>query len=388
MDFILNHVKSVSDELKQFAKNLPDGTIGKNLTFFDETSDEVEQHSVFLVTIPEDRNTVNNFGTGYNTIGFRRELYSLYTGNWYHTLYDLGEYNAEHNFSDTIEWVKDFTNYCVQKKIYPIIIGGTQALTYSLYAAFENLEQRINISVADARFDLQSSDDFSLASDSYLYHIIMHKPNYLNNFTNLGYQTFLNSQEEIQLFQHLYFDAYRLGVLKNDMELCEPVLRETDVLSIDFSSIRSLDIRGNHSSKVSGFSSDEICQLTRYAGLSSRVKVLGVFEFNPTDENDMLHGQVLAQMIWYFLEGLNFRKDEFPNPALNGFKKYSVIIEHETIIFYKSDATERWWMEINVIEDNKIKRRALIPCTYNDYLTAIRMEIPERWYNNKKRIEV
>ena len=34
--------------------------------------------------------------------------------------------------------------------------------------------------------------------------IIMHKPSYLFSYTNIGYQSYLNSQEEIDLIEKLF----------------------------------------------------------------------------------------------------------------------------------------------------------------------------------------
>ena len=53
---------------------------------------------------------------------------------------------------------------------------------------------------------------------------------------------------------------------------------------------------------------------------------------------------------------------------------------------YKRDKRGRWWMEINVISNNKYKRHALIPCTYQDYLEATEQKIPERWYKALRKL--
>jgi hypothetical protein len=39
---------------------------------------------------------------------------------------------------------------------------------------------------------------------------IIDEPNNLFNYCNIGYQTYYNSQEEIDLIEKLFFDAYRL----------------------------------------------------------------------------------------------------------------------------------------------------------------------------------
>ena len=72
----------------------------------------------------------------------------------------------------------------------------------------------------DSRFDLGSIDD-ELSSNSFLSKIIMEQPNNLFNYSNIGYQTYFNPQEEIDLLDKLYFDAFRLGEVK-DVTLVEP----------------------------------------------------------------------------------------------------------------------------------------------------------------------
>jgi hypothetical protein len=203
----------------------------------------------------------------------------------------------------------------------------------------------------------------------------------------LGYQTFLNAQEEIHLMDGLLFEAYRLGNLKKDIELAEPVLRETNVLSIDIGVIKVADAPANNNKMISGLTAEDICQISRYAGLGDRLNLFSIFEYNEKYDVENQTAQLLAQMVWYFIEGVNIRKPEFPNIDLKGFKKYIVLIDDDTYHFYKSENTERWWMEISSKVDNKIKRQTLIPCTYNDFLTANKLEIPERWYLNSRKFE-
>ncbi len=50
-----------------------------------------------------------------------------------------------------------------------------------------------------------------LVISSYVGKIVVTKPYNLFNYSNLGYQTYFNSQDEIELMERLFFDAYRLG---------------------------------------------------------------------------------------------------------------------------------------------------------------------------------
>ena len=73
----------------------------------------------------------------------------------------------------------------------------------------------------------------------------------------------------------------------------------------------------------------------------------------------------------------------------SGFVKYRVALkrtEHE-IIFYKSKKSSRWWMEVPY-PNAKVKyhRHHLVPCSYKDYETACKDEMPERWWQAFQKI--
>jgi formiminoglutamase len=386
MDFYYDFLTPVNANILQFVSELPQGTIGKNIKIIQESSEtELHPKSIVLLGVPEDRGAIRNEGAGKDLDSFRKEFYALYSGNWTGIIYDFGDLKVGESFQDTLVIVQEIVVSLLRSNQIPVIIGGSQALTYAIYRAYDQMEKRVNLTAIDAKFDLGMLEN-PLDSASYLTKIIMDKPNNLNNYTNLAYQTFLNAQDEIHLMDGLLFDTYRLGNLKKDIELSEPVLRETDLLSIDIGVVKAADAPANRNKMISGLNADEICQISRYAGLSDKLNIFSIFEYNSKYDIHNQTAQLLAQMVWYFIEGVHLRKPEFPNVDLNGFKKYMVMIDDETYQFYKSESSERWWMEISLKEDNKIKRQTLIPCTYNDFLTANRLEIPERWYINRRKL--
>ena len=74
----------------------------------------------------------------------------------------------------------------------------------------------------------------------------------------------------------------------------------------------------------------------------------------------------------------------------SSFQKFTVLVEDEELLFYKSNKTGRWWIEIPFLSNvnNKLKRRTLLPCTYAEYVSATNQEIPERWYKARRKNEV
>ena len=47
----------------------------------------------------------------------------------------------------------------------------------------------------------------------------MKQPNYLYNYTNLGYQSYLIAQEELYLIEKLHFESVRLGELLDKVSI-------------------------------------------------------------------------------------------------------------------------------------------------------------------------
>ena len=188
------------------------------------------------------------------------------------------------------------------------------------------------------------------------------------------------------MLNSLFFDAYRLGEVK-DLTKVEPVMRDADLVSIDIGAIRQSEAPANNNCSPNGFNGEEICAIARYAGISDKVTSFGVYEFNPKFDNNHQTAHLISQMIWYFIEGVNYRAKDYPYSTKESYQKFIVLVENDDPInFYKSDKSGRWWMEINISTNNKYKRHALIPCTYQDYKEAIDQKIPEKWYKALRKL--
>ena len=344
---------------------------------------DYEGADMVLIGVKEDRNAVNNEGCNLAPDFVRRHLYSLYPGDFTVKIIDLGNIKTGFEVSDTYFALSSVIAELLDKNILPVIIGGSQDLTYATYQAYESLGQIINIVSIDSMFDLGKSET-ELSSRSFLSNIILHQPNYLFNYANLGYQTYFVDQEALKLMKNLMFDTYRLGQLRENLEEAEPVVRNADLITVDVSSIRNSDAPGNGNASPNGFHGEEICQVIRYAGLSDKLTSIGFYETNPKLDRNSQTAHLVAQMIWYFIEGFSKRPKDFPFRNEEDYIRYRVAItEHkEEITFYKSKKTDRWWMEIPMQSEQRIKyhRHYLVPCSYKDYQTACANDIPDRWW--------
>ena len=366
-------------------KDFLDGTLGSSVNFHNKSGfPDVTNHNIAILGVNEDRRSVDNKGCSKAPDSVRSYFYKLFKGgNTPVNIADLGNINAGHSVEDTYYALSSAVSYLLKQNVIPLIIGGGQDLTYANYLAYEKLEQTVNIVSVDSSFDLGPVEE-TLDSRSYLSEIILHQPNFLFNYSNLGYQTYFVDQKLLELMSKLNFDAHRLGQVRANIEDAEPIVRNADILSFDISSVRFADSPGCKLSTPNGFYGEEACQIARYAGMSDKLTSIGFYEVNPGVDINNQTSHLVAQMMWYFIEGYCNRKKDFPVGEKAEYLKYRVAIKdskHE-IIFYKSNKSDRWWMDVPFPLNKLVKyqRHHLVPCSYKDYQTACNDEMPDRWW--------
>lgn len=370
----------VAEDVLQMLNQLSSQQLGSKVVFHTpEDFPDLEQIRIAIIGVAENRGRNQVL---YDLVSFRKELYQLFPGNWEATIADLGDILPGDSPKDTYFALQAVASALIKRKIIPIVIGGSQDLTYPMYRAYDQLEQMVNLVSIDSRFDLGKEEDI-LTAQSYLTKIVLDEPNNLFNFSNIGYQTYFNSQEEIDLIEKLFFDAYRLGDISSNITLSEPVFRDADLVSLDLTSVKSSDSGNDSPFMPNGFTGKEICALSRYSGLSDKVTAFGLFNQQGTVQEAVL----MAQIVWYFIEGFHYRSNEYPFGSRENYARYIVPMEEDELVFFRSDKTERWWIEIPYVSssNNKLKKSTLLPCSYDEYLKACNHEIPERWWKAQRK---
>ena len=378
----LDFLKPLNDDILDFVNELSSQHLGSKVVFHTKNDfPEIKKIKIAIIGVLENRGNAN-IDAAVDLTTIRKELYGLYPGNWNAAIADLGDLLSGDSIADTYFALHKVASFLLKNNVIPIVIGGSHDLTYPLYRSYDDLEQMVNLVVIDSKFDLGNSEE-KLTSTSYLTKIIVDEPNNLFNFSNIGYQSYYNSQEEIDLIDKLYFDKYRLGEMCNNISLAEPVFRNADLVSIDMTAVKSSDSGNFHNFIPNGFNGKEICSLARYAGISDKVSTLGIFNHLNSKQESIL----IAQIIWYFIEGYHYRSGEYPFSSKDNYIKYIVPIDVDEIVFYKSDKTDRWWIEVPYLShlNNKLKKQTLLPCSYEEYLLACNQEIPERWWKAQRK---
>ena len=384
MDY--SFLSPVPDRLVDQLELLHDQTIGKKLRIHSSTFEpSLEGVKMTIVGVLESRNSIEYIGEEFQLNEVRKAFYKLFPGNWSHDIADLGDIQRGETVEDTYFALIQVVSSLIKANIIPIIIGGSQDLTYANYRAYDKISSMINIVNVDKSFDLGDSSK-PINNSGYVGKIILEQPYNLFNYTTLGFQTYFNSQEEIDLMEKLYFESYRLGAITHSISMVEPVLRDADIVTLDINSVKSSEVSLKQKFSPNGFNGREICAISRYAGISNKVTSFGIYEYNPS-QNDEATAMLVAQVVWYFIEGVNCRIKDDDFSDLTSYLKFTVLVETEELVFFKSKKTGRWWIEIPFLEysNTKSRQHPLLSCMYDDYESATNGVIPERWYKAYKK---
>jgi len=377
-----NFLSPVSDLVLAHNELLSSQALGRKLRIHSNQNGipDLEGVNIAILGVLENRNDVNYIGETFQLNEIRKSLYALFPGSWNTTVADLGNIDKGESVEDTYFAVKEAITILVKKNVIPLILGGSQDLTYANYRAYDALIPMVNIVNVDSKFDLGDSAK-PIKNNSFVGKIILDEPYNLFNYATIGYQTYFNSQEEIDLMDKLYFESYRLGEVSKDITIVEPVLRDANIVSIDLNSVKASALSLNQKYSPNGLDGKEICAIARYAGISNKVSSFGIYEYKPS-KDDEITSMLIAQMIWYFIEGFNFRVKDDDFSDEKNYQKFITLVDDQELVFYKSIKTGRWWIEIPFLSEinNKLKRHTLLPCMHQDYLDACNNKVPDRWY--------
>ena len=188
--------------------------------------------------------------------------------------------------------------------------------------------------------------------------------------------------------EKMLFDIFRLGAIRPIKEV-EHLLRDADLVYFDISAIKYSDSPAHRLASPNGLSGEEACSIARYAGISDKTSLFNINGYVEELDNQGISAQLIAQMIWYFMEGFYQRKNDYPVGSKSDYLKFIVLIDEGDfeLVFYKSPRSGRWWLELNHdhFKSSNYKRHTLIPCSEEDYQRALSQEIPQRWWNAMNR---
>ncbi|MBO7492389.1 MAG: formimidoylglutamase [Bacteroidales bacterium] len=366
----------------------PDQLANAILFYNPEEPLEISDAEMAIIGVPEARNSYQNDDCALAPDEIRRSFYELYRWNQNVRIIDMGNLKVGGTVEDTYSILTDIIADMLSNQVIPIILGGSNDLAFANYKAYEKLERVVNLVAVDPRFDLGQEDE-KIRSDAYLNKIVLQQPNYLMNYANIGYQTYMNSPANTKLMEDLLFEVYRVGTMRKNMEDIEPLVRNADMMSIDISSVRRPDAPGCPHASSNGFYGEEICQIAKYAGVSDKLSSFGIFEYDPTLDYNKQTAQLISHILWYFVEGYLHRQKESDFSNKQHYRQYSIEVSgaFDEMVFYCSRKTNRWWMVVPIMsQDSQIIQKYYLPCSEKDYNLACQDIIPDKWWKTYNKL--
>ena len=355
--------------VKNFSGDQDDlGTILKNSVWNDSNWPDA-----VILGITDDRIALSPFTDASDTI--REQLYQLKGFSENFRVVDLGNVKTGKEVTDTIAALRLISEEISTMEIPLLFLGGNQSFTLPLFEGMKKSDAVLT--VIDDRIDNQSkvptiSDDIFLSNmpTEAVIHVI-------------GIQSFFVSPESKETFSDEYNGAlFTLGELRNGIQEMEPYLRETDLVSFDFGSLKMSEGPGQIKNSPNGLTGEEACQLAWYAGISTKPVWFSLFGYNPLLDQGRTGAMMAAQIVWYYLTGKSKKIDDVPQDEAIDFMHFVVTIEGipEPVTFLKHPVSKRWWMEVPSPDCDLFPHR--IPCSKKDYRKACKNEIPDRWWSS------
>lgn len=331
----------------------------------------IQNIDVAILGVPNN-NGSSNTGSAKSPDIIREELYQLTNFGGNLNIADFGNLRTAKSQKGTYLALRDVVEYLNELNIATVVIGGSQDLTLGICEAFKN-DRFFTLATIDALLDVKKGKE-TLDSTNFLSRVFTSNPN-LFQFSLLGYQSHFVAPELFSktkgVGEHL-----RLGLLREDIKEAEPIIRNANVLSFDIGAVKYVEAPGRSYVNPNGLSGEEACQLAKYAGISSRLRVFGLFEADTQKDKSGLTAKLSAQIIWYFLDGFITRQIERTKSIENNvIYKVEVKNVDKPLVFYHHTETNRWWLEIQLLTGEKI----YVACSEREYRQASNNDIPDLW---------
>ena len=365
----------ISDE-----RNYHQYEIGYHVKFLEDDIYDFSDYDIAILGVKEARAAgFKNLSSDMAPDEIRKDFYRLNVSNPMPKLLDLGNILDAEEVSDTYEKLEAVLSYIYKNNIPVIILGGSQDLTVSQFTSLGNMQDEASIAIVDERIDILKSQEI-ITSDGFIQHLLASNQPQLFHLTMFGYQSYFTNYNVLDVIDSMSYAAIRLGQVRYSVPQWGHVFQMADMVSIDVSAVKQSDAPGRSLQSPNGFQSDDLCQITRLCGMSTKVKSIGIYEVNPQFDIRHLTTQMVAHSLWYFMEGFTYRTDESPE-IVEQFDNFNVyMIEHsefeaKPFHFWQSKLSGNWWVELPLGE-SAIDR--FYPCSKMDYDSSAHGEM-SKW---------
>ncbi|MEI8053992.1 MAG: formimidoylglutamase [Bacteroidota bacterium] len=351
-----------------------DGQFAKHIAIYEKEMPDLTHIDLVILGIGEMRGCGLQNEESHAANEIRKKLYLLHCWHDEITIADIGNIKEGALLFDSYAAMQTILSELINSGKTVIILGGSHDITIAQYNSYKSLNRIIEATCIDALIDLRG--DSMLKSDSFLLEMLTSEPNWIKHYNHIGFQSYFVHPRLLETLDKLRFDCYRVGLVKEDIEEMEPVIRNSHFVSFDISAIKNSSAPANKISP-NGFNGEEACTLAQYAGLSSNLSSFGIYGYQPEHDVNQLTALQIAQMIWYFIDGKYRSKQEADINERSSFNQYHTFFAEVDTVFLQSKRSNRWWMQM--------PDKNFIACSHKDYKKASMDEMPERWLRAQER---
>lgn len=334
-------------------------------------SNEIQENGIVLVFCSDYRGVKNGDAEILDFRNVRTELYRLSKLDFEIPICDLGDLISGKSHQDSHYILQEVLSMCHYKNAIPVIIGGSNDLAFSLFSTLNFHQKNINYTQISNIISL-ANDGEEITEKNFLSKILSAKNFSIKNYHHLGYQKHLNEIDSVKLMKGVEFEIIRLAEMMNSTEKTEPFFRRADLVTVNCDAVESLGDGFSVNPQVNGLNRREICAYMKEIGLSENLKSVGIFNFNGNSDHFLNH-QLLAQMIWYLIEGINIQKS---HPKERHFETFWVLIDDEQYAFKRDNFSGLFYFG----DDEKVEN--LIPCSRMEYDEAKKGNLDRRFLKN------
>ncbi len=351
-----------------------DGQIGRTVNIYDESFPDIDDADFVIIGCGEQRGSGFHKGLSDAPNTIRKHFYSLYLWHFDLKIADIGNIKHGSSLTDSYAGLRTVIHELINANKTVIILGGSHDLALAQYYAHGDNKKPIEVSNIDALIDLNI--DSIYRNDNFLMEMLTGEPNFIRHYNHIAFQSFYVHPRMLETMDKLRFDCYRVGSVKESIDEMEPVIRNSQMLTFDISAIANAYAPANHISP-NGLNGEDACMLFRYAGMSSNMNTIGIYNYHPELDKNELTAKQISQMLWYLLDGRSRGVKEASMDEKELFNEYHLAFAEVETMFIQSKKTGRWWMQL--------PDKRFIACSYKDYQIASSNEIPERWIRAQER---
>ncbi|WP_292010358.1 formimidoylglutamase [Chryseobacterium sp.] len=319
-----------------------------------EISKDIKEDGIVLLFVSDYRGAGGDAKVQDFT-GVRKEFYKLSQLDFEIPVIDLGDLVSGKSVEDSHYILQEILSACHYKNAIPVIVGGSNDFAFSLFSALNFHQKNINYTQISNVISLKQGE--LINEQTFLSKILGSKNLSIKNYHHLGYQKHLNEADSVRLIKEVQFDIIRLAEMMNSTEKTEPFFRKADLVTVNCDAVESFNEPFSMNPQVNGLNKREICAYMKEIGLSDNLKSVGIFNYNIYSDNQLNH-QLLAQMLWYLMEGINIQRS---HPKEKHYEIFYVLIDDKQYAFKRDVFSNLWFFGDDESIDN------CIPCSRKDF---------------------